>query len=85
VYPASADIGEAQRRRCALAPEEDAVEQEKKPVEQFEVVFSSEELARIDALIPQFSTEDVPATRGAVVYALTLVGLEALAAERAAR
>ena len=59
--------------------------EEKKPVEQFEVVFSPEELARIDALIPQFSTEDVRATRGAVVYALTLVGLESVEAERVAR
>ena len=51
----------------------------------FDVVFSPEELARIDALMPMFSTPDAPATRSAVVYALVCMGLDAVESERAAR
>ena len=51
----------------------------------FDVTFSPEELARIDALIPQFSGPDAPATRAAVVYALVCMGLDVVESERAAR
>ena len=58
--------------------------EEKVPV-QFDVIFSPEELARIDALVPMFSAVDAPATRSAVVYALVRLGLDTIESERAAR
>jgi hypothetical protein len=65
--------------------EEDAVKDEEKLTADFDVVFSPEELARIDALIPEYSAPGAPATRSAVVYALVCMGLDGVEQERAAR
>jgi len=45
---------------------------------ELEVLFTEEELARIDALIPRYSTASHQATRADVLRAAALAGIDAL-------